>query len=63
MTAEQALRRLRECSSNYAVPADAGLDFRTLYKALEYFEKDLHQHIRLENNILLPRAAELEATV
>jgi regulator of cell morphogenesis and NO signaling len=32
-----------------------------LYQALEEFEKDLHQHIHLENNILFPRAAELEA--
>jgi regulator of cell morphogenesis and NO signaling len=57
---EQALRRLREISSNYAVPADASISLRTLYEALEYFEKDLHQHIHLENAIVFPRAAELE---
>ena len=34
--------------------------FRTLYQALEEFEKDLHQHIHLENNILFPRAEEIE---
>ena len=59
--AGQALRDLREVSSNYQVPADGCITFRTLYQALEEFERDLHQHIHLENNILFPRAAELEA--
>jgi regulator of cell morphogenesis and NO signaling len=59
--AGQALRDLRKASSNYKVPADGCISFRTLYRALEEFEKDLHQHIHLENNILFPRAAELEA--
>lgn len=60
--AQEALHRLREYSSNYAVPADACIRFRTIYEALEHFEKDLQQHIHLENNILFPRAAELEAS-
>ena len=59
--AGQALRSLREASSNYQVPPDGCTTFRMLYQALEEFEKDLHQHIHLENNILFPRAAELEA--
>jgi regulator of cell morphogenesis and NO signaling len=59
--AGQALRDLREVSSNYQVPADGCISFRTLYQALEEFERDLHQHIHLENNIQFPRAAELEA--
>ena len=59
--AGQALRDLREVSSNYQVPADGCITFRTLYQALEEFERDLHQHIHLENNILFPRATELEA--
>jgi regulator of cell morphogenesis and NO signaling len=60
---KQALRRLRECTSNYAVPADAGISFRGFYRALECFEEDLRQHVHLEDTILYPRAAELEATV
>jgi regulator of cell morphogenesis and NO signaling len=59
--AGEALRKLREVSSNYQVPANGCISFRTLYQGLEEFEKDLHQHIHLENNILFPRAAELEA--
>ncbi len=59
--ARDALRNLREASSNYQVPGDGSISFRTLYQGLEGFEKDLHQHIHLENNILFPRAGELEA--
>ena len=55
-----ALRSLRETSQDYAPPADACTSFRALYTALENFEKDLHQHIHLENNVLFPRALEME---
>jgi regulator of cell morphogenesis and NO signaling len=54
------LRQLRALSSNYTVPADGCISYRTLYQAFEAFEQDLHQHIHLENNILFPRAIELE---
>jgi len=54
------LRQIRAASSNFAVPADACISYRTLYQALEGFEADLHQHIHLENNILFPRAVEME---
>ena len=55
------LRELRSLSSDYNVPADGCLSYQTLYQELEAFEQDLHQHIHLENNILFPRAIELEA--
>jgi regulator of cell morphogenesis and NO signaling len=60
-SAGELLRKMREVSKNYALPADACLSFQMLYRALEEFEADLHQHIHLENNILFPRAIELEA--
>lgn len=56
----QALDTLRELTRNYAVPPDACLSFKALYEALPAFAADLHQHIYLENNILFPRAVELE---
>jgi regulator of cell morphogenesis and NO signaling len=56
-----ALRSLRETTNGYEPPADACTSFRALYTALENFEKDLHQHIHLENNVLFPRAVEMEA--
>lgn len=59
-TAGEILRELRTTTSDYSVPADGCISYRTLYEALEVFERDLHQHIHLENNILFPRAIELE---
>jgi regulator of cell morphogenesis and NO signaling len=61
-SAGNALRGLRHASNGYAAPADACISFQTLYRALAEFEADLHQHIHLENNILFPRAIEMERT-
>jgi regulator of cell morphogenesis and NO signaling len=60
-TAGDLLREMRKLSSDYAVPPDACISFKTFYAALAAFEQDLHQHIHLENNLLFPRAIELEA--
>lgn len=60
-SAGEALRALRAASSGYAPPEDACVSYRELYRSLEAFEADLHTHIHLENNILFPRALELEA--
>ena len=54
------LKQLRELSNDFTPPADACVSYQTLYHALEGLEQDLHQHIHLENNILFPRASELE---
>jgi regulator of cell morphogenesis and NO signaling len=59
-SAGEALRAMRQASAGYTPPADACASYQTLYKALAGFEKDLHQHIHLENNILFPRAIEME---
>jgi len=58
--AGEMLRELRELSNNFTPPADACVSYQTLYAALEGLEKDLHQHIHLENNILFPGAIEME---
>jgi len=54
------LRTIRELSNDYAVPADGCTSYRVLYEALLGFEADLHQHVHLENNILFPRAIQME---
>jgi len=59
-SAGEALRTLRQASGGYAPPPDACVSYQTLYRALADFEADLHQHIHLENNILFPRAIEME---
>ncbi len=58
--AGEALRGLRAASNGYTLPPDACASYRVLYEALAAFEADLHQHIHLENNILFPRAIEME---
>ncbi len=59
--AGDALRKLRQVTNDYALPADVCISYATLYDALKAFEADLHQHIHLENNILFPRAVALES--
>ena len=56
------LARMRELSHGYTTPEDACPTFRAVYYGLTEFERDLHQHIHLENNILFPRAIEMERT-
>lgn len=52
--------RIRTLTSSYVAPEDACTTFRTLLRELDEFERDLHQHVFLENNILFPKAVELE---
>src|ERR1035437_66891 len=59
-SAGEALLAMRQGSAGYTPPGDACISYQTLYKALADFEADLHQHIHLENNILFPRAIEME---
>lgn len=61
--AGEILRELRSVTSDYAIPADACMSYKTLYEALEALERDLHQHIHLENNILFPKAVEFEESL
>jgi regulator of cell morphogenesis and NO signaling len=61
--AGQVLQKMRRVSSGYSVPADGCASYKALYQALEAFERDLHQHIHLENNILFPRALEMEKQI
>jgi regulator of cell morphogenesis and NO signaling len=61
-TAGNLLRNMRSLSEGYTPPAQACTSYKTLYAALSEFERDLHQHIHLENNILFPRAVEMERT-
>lgn len=51
---------IRSLSSGYTPPEDACTTFRVTYQELQDFEHDLHQHVHLENNILFPKAVQLE---
>jgi regulator of cell morphogenesis and NO signaling len=54
------LDEIRKLSNNYQLPEDACASYSLLYRMLDEFEEDLHLHIHLENNILFPKAIELE---
>jgi len=59
--AGELVKQIRNASSEYTAPADACTSYKALYQDLREFEADLHQHVHLENNILFPRAVEMEA--
>ena len=59
-SAGDAMARIRSLTSGYAIPEGACTTYRVCLQELEAFERDLHQHVHLENNILFPKAARLE---
>lgn len=59
-TEGQRFRKIGMLSNQYAVPSDGCNTYRAAYAALHAFEDDLHLHIHLENNILFPKAIEME---
>lgn len=50
------MEEIRELSKDFTVPDDGCASYSYLYKSLNEFEKDLHIHVHLENNILFPKA-------
>jgi len=60
-SAGRALAQMRHLTLDYYIPEEACNTYRALFAALVELEADLHQHIHLENNILFPRAAALQA--
>lgn len=52
--------KISNLSNKYTVPTDACNTYSVAYALLKEFEQDLHMHIHLENNILFPKAIEIE---
>jgi len=61
--AGELLARIEQLTGNFTTPPGACPTYLAFYTGLKEFEQDLHQHIHLENNILFPRAIELEAAM
>lgn len=61
--AGEKLAELRAITNDYALPEDACSSYRLLFEKLPELENDLHRHIHLENNILFPKALEMESAV
>lgn len=62
-TAGDIFKTIAQLTNNYTPPQEACNTFRALYAKLQEFEQDLHQHIHLENNILFPKAIQLEQSL
>jgi regulator of cell morphogenesis and NO signaling len=59
--AERALEQLREYTNGFVPPAWACGMYRAMLEALRLLEKDMRVHIHKEDDVLFPRALELEA--
>ena len=58
--AGEILVQIRALTANYTLPPEACASFNALYVKMQEIETDLHRHIHLENNILFPRAIQVE---
>ena len=56
LAASEALAALRHLTNDFQVPEYACNTWRALWAGLESLDRDLKEHIHLENNILFPRA-------
>lgn len=56
------LAEIRSLSRDFNPPENACTTYQAFFEGLKEFERDLHRHVHLENNILFPRAIKLEAS-
>ena len=54
------LRLIREVTNGYRPPADGCATYGVCFAELARFERDLHRHVHLENNVLFPRGIAIE---
>lgn len=54
------VRMIRELTRGYIAPDDGCTTFAVCMAELSRFERDLHRHVHLENNVLFPGAVALE---
>lgn len=59
-SAGRMMEDIKRLSNNYTPPQDACLKYTTLFLELDDYEKQLHRHVHLENNILFDKARNLE---
>ena len=54
------MEEIKKLSNDFTPPVDACNSYRVLFGKLNEYDKDLHHHIHLENNILFVKAIALE---
>jgi regulator of cell morphogenesis and NO signaling len=60
---DDEMEGIRKITNDYQLPARAPLHVKVIYAELQHFEKALQTHARIENEILFPKAMELENKV
>jgi regulator of cell morphogenesis and NO signaling len=55
-----AMRIIRELTRGYKAPEDGCTTYEIGMAELQEFERDLHRHVHLENNVLFPAALRIE---
>lgn len=56
----ERFKKIEILTDHYQPPSDACNTYKVTYALLQEFENDLHLHIHLENNILFPKAVQME---
>lgn len=57
---DSEMRGIRLLTDHYALRPDSGTYTKVVYSELQAFEEDLLRHARIENELLFPKAIELE---
>ena len=58
--AGNALKEIEQLTNGFTPPENACNTFKALYSGLKVYQDDLFMHVHLENNILFPKAIQLE---
>lgn len=56
----ERFRKIESLANQYKAPADGCNTYKVTFQLLQEFQQDLHTHIHLENNILFPKAIEMD---
>ncbi len=60
---DDEMEGIRKLTSNYELDANAPLEMKVLYHELQNFETELRVHAKIEDELLFPKAVELEREV
>jgi regulator of cell morphogenesis and NO signaling len=59
-TSAEMFHEIRRVTNNFEIPEGCSVRYLALVRDLDGLEADLHRHLHLENNVLFPRAVEME---
>jgi regulator of cell morphogenesis and NO signaling len=62
-TSSVTLRKIRAASHSFCPPERVAAPYRKFYDRLQKFFRELHRDFHMENNILFPQAAQMEAEI